>query len=405
MPAWRKPGHTYEGGFLVRILYSHRIQSRDGQSVHIEELVRAFRAAGHDVLVVGPSFYANAGFGGESRMVALVRRMLPAFLSELAELAYNAAAYRKLRRAAREFRPDLIYERYNLFYLAGALLARRYGIRFYLEVNAPIAEERSRFGTLALQRLAHRVERFTWRSADCVLAVSGVLKDMIVAAGTSATRVRVVPNGIVLERFPHREPKVELRNVMLGFVGFVRPWHGLDAVIRCMATDRDLADLSLTVIGTGPVLPHLRHLAQELGIAARVHFSGLIDHEAVPKHVAQFDIALQPKVTPYASPLKIFDYMAAGCAIVAPDQPNIREILLDGETAVLFDPAKPESLRDAIRRLTGDPLLRARLGAAARGELERREYTWLGNASRIAAWADADRPASARQVLHPAPIV
>ena len=57
----------------MRILYSHRIQSRDGQSVHVEELVGALRAAGHEVLVVGPGFYEASGFGGESSTVARIR--------------------------------------------------------------------------------------------------------------------------------------------------------------------------------------------------------------------------------------------------------------------------------------------------------------------------------------------
>ena len=108
----------------MRVLYSHRIQSRDGQSVHVEQMVAALRQAGHEVLVVGPGFYQQAAFGAESRLVAWIRARLPAALGELAEVAYNVPAYRRLRRAAGPFRPDIVYERYNLFYLAGALLAR-----------------------------------------------------------------------------------------------------------------------------------------------------------------------------------------------------------------------------------------------------------------------------------------
>ena len=63
----------------MRILYSHRIQSRDGQSVHLEAMVAALRAAGHEVLVVGPGLYQQAEFGGESRLVALIRARLPPF--------------------------------------------------------------------------------------------------------------------------------------------------------------------------------------------------------------------------------------------------------------------------------------------------------------------------------------
>src|SRR5438105_1890414 len=101
----------------MRILYSHRVQSHDGQSVHIEELVSAFRKAGHEVLVVGPRFYEKSDFGGESRAVALVRRILPRAFAEIVEILYNVPAFFRLRRAQKSFRADLIYERYNLFYL------------------------------------------------------------------------------------------------------------------------------------------------------------------------------------------------------------------------------------------------------------------------------------------------
>ncbi len=85
--------------------------------------------------------------------------------------------------------------------------------------------------------------------------------------------------------------------------------------------------------------------------------------------------------------------MAAGRAIVAPDQPNIREILAHEATALLFDPARDGAMWDAVARLLADPGLRARLGAAARAELEARDYTWLGNARRIAGWAKQGRTA------------
>src|SRR5664280_1253349 len=227
----------------MRILYSHRIQSRDGQSVHVEELITAFLSEGHEVRVVGPSFYQHAGFGGGSSLVATLRRLLPGALGELAELAYNVPAYRRLRQAHREFKPDLIYERYNLYYLAGAWLARRTGTPYFLEVNSPLAEERGRHGGLRLCRLAAAAERYTWRSADCVLAVTEVLRQRILAAGCAPERVRVMPNGVVLERFSPPAEADPPHPPVLGFVGFVRDWHGLDAVIRGLAREAPRASL------------------------------------------------------------------------------------------------------------------------------------------------------------------
>ena len=374
----------------MRILYSHRIQSRDGQSVHVEELVAALREAGHEVLVVGPSFYAAAGFGGESRLVPLLRRLLPGWLGELAELAYNVPAYRRLAAAARAFQPDLIYERYNLYYLAGAVLARRLGVVFHLEVNAPLAEERSRFGGLRLKPLARWAERFVWHAADRVYAVTGVLREMIAREGVAKERIAVIPNAIVPARFGPRAEADPRGRVVLGFIGFVRPWHGLDRVIASLAEPAS-ATLDLVVVGEGPARAELEAQAAALGLGARVRFAGLAPREDVPGLLAGFDIALQPSAVAYASPLKLFEYMAAGCAIVAPDQPNLREILEHERTALLFDPGEPASMARAIGRLATDAPLRARLGVAARAEIAARDYTWRGNAERDVAMAEEDR--------------
>jgi glycosyltransferase involved in cell wall biosynthesis len=180
------------------------------------------------------------------------------------------------------------------------------------------------------------------------------------------------------------------RRVNLGFVGFVRDWHGLDAVVRGIAAWEGEPGLALTVVGEGPARPGLEALAAELNIADRVRFTGLAERHAVPGLVAGFDIALQPASVPYASPLKVFEYMAAGRAIVAPDQPNIREVLEHDRTALLFDPATPGAMWAALHRLAGDAALRARLGAAARAEVIRRDLTWAGNARRAVALAEAE---------------
>jgi glycosyltransferase involved in cell wall biosynthesis len=366
----------------MRILYSHRVQSRDGQAVHIEEMVAALRGAGHEVRVVGPPSYAQSAFGGSNRSTDMLRRILPGLIGELAELAYNVPATCRLLRAWREFRPDFVYERYNLFHLAGSYLGRRHGALLFLEVNSPLAAERARHGGLSLKSLAYWIERFTWRSAARVLPVTQVLGDIVMKSGVEPNRITVVPNAIVPARYPPRE--TDSGRPVLGFIGFVRDWHGLDGVLDAMASDP--VPLDLVVVGDGPALPALRQQAQALGLVKRVRFTGLAPHDQVPLLIMQFSIALQPRVTEYASPLKVFDYMAAGCAIVAPAQANIREVLTHEATALLFDPDHPASMWQAVRRLAADPVLRARLGHAAR-ETALAEYTWAGNAQKIAALA------------------
>ena len=88
-------------------------------------------------------------------------------------------------------------------------------------------------------------------------------------------------------------------------------------------------------------------------------------------------------MTPYASPLKLFEYMALGRAIVASGSPNIREILDHEQDALLFEPGSPTSLAAAICRLAGDAELRIRLGRGAAQKIAARNYTWHGNAVRV----------------------
>lgn len=370
----------------MKILYSHRIQSRDGQGVHLEAMVAALRAAGHEVRLVGPAGFDRTALGGGNALASALRHKLPPWFGELAELAYILPATLRLWRAARAFRPDVIYERANLFHIAGALVAPRLGVPLLLEVNAPLAEERRRFGELALHRTAAALERFAWRRASRVLPVTAVLGERVAAAGVPAHRIAVVPNGIDPADFAPSPPPVAMHGALvLGFVGFVREWHGLDRVVRAMASAPEAARFVLKVVGDGPAREGLERLATALGIGDRVLFTGLAARDAVPGLIAGFDIALQPAAVDYASPLKVFEYMAAGRAIVAPDQPNLREVLEDGHTAILFDPAAPDALWQAIQRLAGEPALRQRLGAAARAEIARRDLTWKGNARRVVA--------------------
>jgi glycosyltransferase involved in cell wall biosynthesis len=376
----------------MKILYSHRIQSRDGQGLHLEEMVAALRSLGHAVLVVGPSAYGVGGLGEDSRGVALARRVLPSWATELAELAYNLPAYFRLMRAVRAFRPDAIYERANLYFVAGAVIARQHRLPYLLEVNSPLADERSRFGNLRFRRLAQASERFIWRRADRVLPVTDVLAKRIAIEGVSPARIEVIPNGINLANFPDPAvpPTGNRERLTLGFVGFVRSWHGLDKLIRALATWQGQPQLRMQVVGGGPALADLQALTAKLGLKDRVQFTGMVEPSVVPALVADFDIAIQPAAVSYASPLKVFEYMAAGRAIIAPDQPNICEVLKHERTALLFDVNNNDAMWRAVLRLAENPALRSRLSTAARQEVLELDLTWTANARRVIALIDAE---------------
>jgi len=373
----------------MKILYSHRIRSRDGQAVHLEAMVAALRAQGHAVQVVGPAGFAAAGLGGASRWLGWVRAHLPGWAGELAEMAYALPATWRLARAARRFAPDVIYERANLFHPAGALVAAHRGVPLLLEVNAPLAEERARFGRLSWRRLAAGSERFVWRRASRVLPVTAVLAGHVAQAGVPLGRIAVVANGIELADFPPSPAREGDGPVILGFIGFLREWHGLEGVLRALAAAPEAPRMLLRIVGEGPARPGLEILTRKLGIARQVEFLGLAERHAVPGLIASFDVALQPAAVPYACPLKLLEYMAAGRAIVAPDQPNLREILQHDQTALLFEAGDAAAQWRAIATLASDAGLRRRLGNAARRDIIQRDMTWPGQARRVVALAEA----------------
>lgn len=374
----------------MRILYHHRTRSKDGQYVHIEEMINALRKQGHEVIIVAPPSAETESFGSDAGAVALLKRWLPKWFYELMELGYSLVAYRRLAKAVEQHRPDCIYERYNLFLPAGVWLARKYKLPLLLEVNAPILEERSRYDGLSLTRLARWSQAYAWKNADMVLPVTRVLGDIVASYGVPQERIVVIPNGINGERFGSA-PDVEAAkralglegNLVLGFTGFVRDWHGLDKVIDLIANDPPESRRHLLVVGDGPARAGLEKQARELGIANRVTFTGIVGRDDVARHVAAFDIALQPAVVAYASPLKLFEYLALGKAIVGPAQPNIEEILAQDKNAVLFDPDSTASLAAAVDRLCADHALREKVAAGARATIVEQKLTWHENALQV----------------------
>jgi glycosyltransferase involved in cell wall biosynthesis len=379
MPATATPSSRQEPP-LLKILYHHRTRSRDGQSVHIDEMIAALRADGHSVAVVEPARV-------DALQPSRGKQFMPRLLYEVLEFGYSGFELLQLVRAIRKMRPDGIYERANVHMLSGVWAARLFSIPLLLEVNAPLAEEREKFGGLALPGLARWTEAAAWRGADRVLPVTAVLARYIERAGVPRSRIVVTPNGVNQKRFavdamgtPPSLPFGAYDGAVLGFVGYIREWHGLPHIVDLMAADETLKNTRLLVVGDGPGRAALERRAAALGIVDRVHVTGVVERDHLAPYIRAFDVALQPEVTPYASPLKLFEYMALGRAIIAPDAENIREILEGEKDSLLFQPDNARALGAAVRRLVVDVELRRRLGAAAAAKIAARDLTWRHNA-------------------------
>lgn len=379
----------------MKILYHHRTASRDGQSTHIEEMINALRSIGCTVSVACPQVDTQDASGGSGGWVGTIKALLPKQLYELAELAYSWIAYKRLVSTIKSFQPDAIYERYNLFLLAGVWAKRRFGLPLIVEVNAPMAQERRLYGGLAWPRLADWAEHYVWRNADYVLPVSQVLAEYIASKGVSPDRIVVIPNGIREEQYVNlpslKEAKVGLNlqdKLVIGFTGFVREWDRLDRIVQWMAGSKNAVTTHLLVIGDGPAREEIEQCALGLGISDRVSFTGAVTRDEVPALAMAFDIALQTALVPYASPLCLFEYLALSKAIVAPDQPNHHELLIDNVDSVLYDPNDAQGIERALDRLCGDSDLRARISSEAGKVIATKKLTWVEHAKKVVSLAE-----------------
>ena len=380
----------------MKILFHHRIASRDGQAVHIEELITALTALGHETVLVGPPGLNSTGFGGSNPVVDWVKKIMPGAVYELLEIAYSVKAFFRLRAAVKEHKPDIIYERFSLFLFAGVWMRRLSGLPVLLEVNSPLFEERAKNDGLKLHFLGRWAQRMLWNNVDYALPVTHVLGRIVQEYGVPAERIAVIPNGINPERFGNVPDTAAAKaalglkaSLVLGFTGFMRGWNALHRIVDFVAEHGAKYDLHCLLVGDGPQREALLAYAREKNIADRLTITGVIGRDDIARYVAAFDIALIPGLTLYSSPLKLFEYMYLCRAIVAPDTDNIREILTDGHDSVLFDLDRKGAMEAAVLRLCEDNALRARVGTQAGVTIEEKSLTWKHNAERVVALAEA----------------
>lgn len=309
------------------------------------------------------------------------------------------ASYRFSRACQAAFASfDVLYERFWFNGYGGLLAARRLGIPLVYEVNGDLPAEYEQLG-IRLTRFQwaaiHRITRWMFTRAARLVTVSEPLRRRTVERwGLPPDQVAVVPNGARMDLFAGERPGGEdgLAGPLKGhpaviFVGSFKPWHGLDLLVQAFASlASSRPEARLVFVGDGPKREDLQAQVSSLGLAQQVIFTGAVPQAEVADLLSAAQVAVvNPRVSPASqsqSPLKLFEYMAAGKAIVAPLTPNLDAILEHGRTAILVPPDDPEALAAALSELLEDADLRSRLGSAARQQaLER--HSWDAAAEKL----------------------
>lgn len=297
--------------------------------------------------------------------------------------------------------PGFIYQRYSAFNYSGLALAGHYGVPLVLEYNgSAVWMSRHWHGAFRHEALAEEIELANLRAADLVVVVSRVMADELAERAVDPARVLVNPNGVDPETYSpgidgttvQREYGLQGKRVV-GFIGTFGPWHGAEVLAEAfgLLLQRQPAyrdTLRLLMVGDGVTMSEVVRNLEKYGALDSAILTGIVPQAEGPAHLAACDVLVSPHVpnpdgTPFfGSPTKLFEYMAMGKGIVASDLDQIGEVLEDERTAVLVEPGDPAALAGGIARLLEDPLLRSRLGSAARAEVVEK-YTWKEHTRRI----------------------
>ncbi|GGK29028.1 hypothetical protein GCM10010965_22360 [Caldalkalibacillus thermarum] len=264
-----------------------------------------------------------------------------------------------------KLKPKVIHAASNFQNALPALqVAKRLGIPCVYEVRGMWQDTQSSktpgFYLSERYRLHQRYEVYCCQLADRVVAISESLREHLIELGVAADKIEVVPNGVDADRFVPRERDQEIvqryaleDKLVFGFIGSVTPYEGLDYLLKALALLKEKrADFKCLIVGDGPALNELKHLAARLKLDEHVLFVGRVPHDEVQRYYSVIDVFPFPrtkaKVCELVTPLKPYEAMAMGKLVLVSDIPALREMVIEGETGLIFEAENHHALYETL---------------------------------------------------------
>jgi glycosyltransferase involved in cell wall biosynthesis len=358
------------------------VPSPKGASTHITYFVKGLVEAGYDVQMItagDPSLPADDTYHGArlkrviSQETNFLRRAMGFSEAVIGHLTdghgYTVAHFRS------------IWSGYPL-----VQAKEQRGYRTLFEVNGlPSIELKYHYpalkGAPVLNKIKHQ-EVATLHLADHIICPSRVTREYITSLGISPERVTVIPNGVDTARFSPRPAPLDEVPLLL-YIGTLAGWQGLDTLLEAMPLVLEEHPARLKIVGKGrkEQRKFLQKRTRKMGLAGWVSLEGSVSHNTIPQMINQAHLCLAPlsfndrNVTQGCCPIKVLEYLACGKPLVAANLPVVRELVCDGQEALLFTPDDPADLARCILTLLNDPPLAERL-AETGCQRVRREFTW-----------------------------
>jgi len=340
------------------------------------------------VEILGPSKKDMSAAGTNVKTLSKLKSYLPGFLFEIAQILFNLVSYRKIRKYIKEYQPDFIYERYALYSFAGILAANKLAVPLILEVNTPYAHVWEKYYRLYFPTLAKKVEKFILNKANWVITVTESQRRFLAVEYLELDKISVTQNAININEFnPDVRPAdIEWKvsdPVVIGFVGTMNRWQGIPVLSEVIPRVIDaVPNAVFLLVGDGEYRAALENQVNISALDNNVRFTGRVAHKEVPHYVSNMDITILPDSNTHGSPMKIFEYMAAKKAIIAPDVEPVNEIVTHEKTGLIISRSNADQLTKAIIILAQDKQLRISLAKNAYAYVIS-NHTWIENARKV----------------------